>query len=70
MWVAGSQIFMHSVTVSFRAFFPVRVDTGWFEPDEVCELGGIGFVGPVDPPPLDWPSVVVAVVVPFVAALP
>jgi hypothetical protein len=58
---------MQSVTVSLRAFLPVRVENGWLEPwpepdpDDVCELGGIGLIGPVVPPVFDWPSLEVAV---------
>ena len=64
---------MQSVTVSFRAFLPVRVPGVWPDPDEVCELGGIGLIGPVDPlaldwPLPDWPLVVVAVALPLPCA--
>jgi hypothetical protein len=58
---------MQSATVSLRAFLPVRVENGWLvpdpDPDDVCELGGIGLIGPAVPP--DWPSLAVAVVLPF-----
>jgi hypothetical protein len=55
MCVAGSQIFMQSATVSLRAFLPVRVEKGWpvSEPDDVCELGGIGLIDPAVPPAFD-----------------
>jgi hypothetical protein len=72
MCVAGSQIFMQSVTVSLRAFLPVRVENGcpepWLEPDpdDVCELGGIGLIGPLVPPAFDCPSLELAVALPFV----
>jgi hypothetical protein len=58
MWVAGSQSFMQSAIVSFAGFLPVRVGTVGVapEPDEVCELGGIGRVGPVELSPDGWPS--------------
>lgn len=56
---------MQSATVSLRAFLPVRVDGDWFDPEDVCELGGIGRIGPVVPPPPDWPSLVVAVALPL-----
>ena len=46
---------MQSVTVSLREFLPVRVAGVWPDPDEVCEFGGTGLVGPVDPLALDWP---------------
>lgn len=65
---------MQSVTVSLRAFLPVRVAGVWLDPDEVCELGGVGLIGPVDPPApdclLDWLAVVVAVVLPLSCAPP
>ncbi|MET0192998.1 MAG: hypothetical protein ABW200_06460 [Hyphomicrobiaceae bacterium] len=62
---------MQSATVSLREFLPVRVAGVWLDPDEVCEFGGTGLVGPVDPLALDWPlpnrpSVVAAVPLPCV----
>ena len=59
MCVAGSQIRMQSATVSLLGFLPVRVGTvaPAGDPDEVCELGGISFLGPVEPSPVRgfWP---------------
>lgn len=45
----------------------MRVEDVWVDPDEVCELGVVGLLRPVDPPARDWLSVVVAVILPVFA---
>jgi hypothetical protein len=44
---------------------PVRAGCVWVEPDEVWELGVVGRIGPLVPPPADWPVFAVGVPSPF-----